>query len=272
MFTPLFTLVLLMATQTQTNAIDVVQGSPMFLQLDAQDCVGDLTIFDRTYRCTEDYRLIVGVHMSETPGRYYLTRRTGPGMGPVVIIRTVMVRGRNFPFAVFHPPPVPPQTNRPQERADIGHAQQLGESKYFLQHLKPNFSLTFSAKDITSKFGERRMWRSKKGVMEQWDQHNGIDFRASAGTPVSAIGDGVVTMAQTLSLESGLVIIYHGESVYSYYMHLGKINVHVGQSVSVGEDIGLVGGGGFSTGAHFHLGVKINGAVVDPFMFVELMK
>jgi murein DD-endopeptidase MepM/ murein hydrolase activator NlpD len=64
------------------------------------------------------------------------------------------------------------------------------------------------------------------------------------------------------------VVIDHGGGIQSMYFHLDKILVQEDQKVGKGEVIGLVGSTGRATGPHLHLGVRVNGARVDP---LELM-
>jgi murein DD-endopeptidase MepM/ murein hydrolase activator NlpD len=105
-------------------------------------------------------------------------------------------------------------------------------------------------------------------------QHNGVDFTPGMGTPIYAIADGVVTEA-TFSGSFGqhvyLEHVINGKKVESYYAHMigGSSPLSVGQTVKVGDLVGLVGSTGASTGAHLHLEVHLDGVVVDPFAWLE---
>lgn len=103
--------------------------------------------------------------------------------------------------------------------------------------------------------------------------HEGVDLRASVGTPARAINVGKVIMtALRFSLEGNMVIVDHGSGILSFYMHLSRINVHEGQIVKAGEIIGLSGDTGLGvTGPHLHFVVKVNGIVVDPLEFIKTM-
>ena len=68
------------------------------------------------------------------------------------------------------------------------------------------------------------------------------------------------------------VVVDHGGGIQSMYFHLEKILVKEGQPVKKGEVIGRVGSTGRSTGPHLHLGVRVNGARVDPLRLIELSR
>lgn len=94
--------------------------------------------------------------------------------------------------------------------------------------------------------------------------HTGLDFPAPAGTPVGAAGAGRVTFAGWYPRYGNLVSVAHGSGVRTLYAHLSAFAVQLGQRVSVGERVGLVGSTGASTGPHLHFEVRVRGAAVDP--------
>jgi murein DD-endopeptidase MepM/ murein hydrolase activator NlpD len=91
--------------------------------------------------------------------------------------------------------------------------------------------------------------------------HNGVDFRASRGTRVLAVLNGVVTGTGNTDEQRGCysygkwVLIKHPNGLSSLYAHLDLIKVTDGQTVSTGEIIGYSGNTGYSTGPHLHLTV-----------------
>ena len=94
--------------------------------------------------------------------------------------------------------------------------------------------------------------------------HTGLDIGASSGTPIHATADGVVTYASPMGSYGNLVRVSHGNGIETYYAHCSRILVSVGQTVSAGDTIALVGTTGNSTGPHLHLEVRINGTPVNP--------
>ena len=65
-----------------------------------------------------------------------------------------------------------------------------------------------------------------------------------------------------------LVRIDHGGDIQTYYAHLSRINVHVGQEVRRGEIVGLVGRSGRVTAPHLHYEVRLGGAPVNPYRYL----
>ena len=109
---------------------------------------------------------------------------------------------------------------------------------------------------ITSRFGAYENVR--------YGAHTGLDIGAKSGTPILAVADGVVTHASPMGTYGNLVIVSHGNGIETYYAHCSKILVSVGQKVSSGQNIALVGSTGNSTGPHLHLEIRINGKPVNP--------
>ncbi len=118
---------------------------------------------------------------------------------------------------------------------------------------------------ISSPFGTRRAYAG--GPFS--DYHEGTDFAMGAGTPVYAPADGVVVLAEPLTVRGNAIVIDHGWGVFTGYYHLSKIEVTVGQTVKPGDEIALSGNTGLSTGAHLHWDMRIRGLNVDPLQFTR---
>ena len=130
---------------------------------------------------------------------------------------------------------------------------------------------------ITSYFGYRidPITGEANGTLSN---HKGIDIAlaggALEGAPVSAAAGGTVIISRYSSSAGNWIILYHGNSTYTVYMHLKSLSVSEGDSVSQGQTIGLVGNTGWSTGAHLHFEVRIGGFVnsqysVNPLDYVS---
>lgn len=121
-----------------------------------------------------------------------------------------------------------------------------------------------SSSYITSGFGYRSEVMAGSGTF-----HNGIDIAVNAGTPIIAAKAGRVISASYHYSMGNHVILDHGNGVYTIYMHSSKLLVSVGQEVSQGQTIALVGSTGMSTGPHLHFSVKLNGQYVNPLNYVS---
>lgn len=99
--------------------------------------------------------------------------------------------------------------------------------------------------------------------------HNGVDFAAPKGTPIYAAYDGEVVAATYSSTMGNYVMIDHGSSLYTIYMHASKLYVSKGDKVVKGEKIAGVGTTGRSTGNHLHFSVRLNGEYVSPWNYLS---
>jgi len=97
-------------------------------------------------------------------------------------------------------------------------------------------------------------------------EHKGTDYAAAIGTPVRAIGDGVVVREGWSNGYGNLMEIRHRNGYITRYGHLSRFSsvVHVGTRVSIGQVIAFVGSTGLSTGPHLHFEVLVNGEQRDP--------
>lgn len=95
--------------------------------------------------------------------------------------------------------------------------------------------------------------------------HSGTDWAAPEGTAVTAVGPGVVSLAEDDLFYTGkTVMIDHGHGVQSVYAHLSRIDVATGERVATGQTIGAVGATGRATGPHLHFGISWFGEKLDP--------
>jgi murein DD-endopeptidase MepM/ murein hydrolase activator NlpD len=107
------------------------------------------------------------------------------------------------------------------------------------------------------------------GFGMRWGRmHEGIDIGCAFGTPNRAAAAGTVIHAGWLGGYGNLVVIDHGNGLSTAYAHASSILVGVGQSVSQGETVSLVGSTGNSSGPHLHFEVRINGQAVDPLAYL----
>ena len=113
---------------------------------------------------------------------------------------------------------------------------------------------------ITSRFGVSSRIRSSN--------HTGLDISAPIGTQIKAAAGGTVSFAGNKGSFGNMIAINHGNGVQTHYCHCSKLLASVGQTISQGEVIALVGSTGNSTGPHLHLEVRINGIPYNPQNYV----
>jgi len=94
--------------------------------------------------------------------------------------------------------------------------------------------------------------------------HPGLDFGAESRTPIHAAAAGMVVVAGDCGGYGNCVVIDHGTSLATLYGHQSQVLVKVGDVVTPGQVIGLVGSTGISTGPHLHFEVRLHGAPIDP--------
>lgn len=112
---------------------------------------------------------------------------------------------------------------------------------------------------ITSSFGARR-----HPILGYTRMHAGIDFGASYGSPIYAVGDATVSFAGWHGGHGNYVRLDHGGGYATGYAHMSRIAVGSGSRVRAGQVIGYVGSTGLSTGPHLHYELYRNGAAVNP--------
>jgi murein DD-endopeptidase MepM/ murein hydrolase activator NlpD len=94
--------------------------------------------------------------------------------------------------------------------------------------------------------------------------HRAIDYAAASGTPIRAVGAGIVASTGWSGCYGNLTTIRHNGTYTTRYAHQSKFAVKVGQRVKQGDIIGYVGSTGCSTGPHVHFEMIKNGAQINP--------
>ena len=113
---------------------------------------------------------------------------------------------------------------------------------------------------ISSGFNLRR----KHPIHKKIKAHRGVDYAAPTGTPVYTTGDGKVIEAGYTKPNGNYVIIQHGQTYTTKYLHLHRKKVRTGQTVRQRQVIGTVGATGYATGPHLHYEFLVNGVHRNP--------
>ena len=98
--------------------------------------------------------------------------------------------------------------------------------------------------------------------------HKGVDFAGPEGTKVMTVAAGLVTFAGERAGYGQMIEINHGNGLATRYCHNEKLLVKECDMVSKGQEVGLMGSSGHSTGPHLHFEVLKNGSPVDPLRFI----
>jgi hypothetical protein len=128
-----------------------------------------------------------------------------------------------------------------------------------------NFSLPVEGRPLgrVNTFGLRRFFNGEPRA-----PHAGFDIVVPRGTPIKASAPGVALAVDDYFFNGKTVFVDHGNGLLSMVCHLDRTDVKTGESVSRGQRLGLSGMTGRATGPHLHWSVLLNGALVDPLLFV----
>lgn len=133
----------------------------------------------------------------------------------------------------------------------------------------PKFTLPLGppARPLTSgkSFGVARTYNLKPAGQP----HMGLDYPTPVGSPVLAVADGTVMMAEEMFFEGNAVFLDHGDGLVSMYIHLANIKVDAGQRVEKGGVLGHIGSTGRATGPHLFFGIRWHDARIDPHFLLE---
>ena len=96
-------------------------------------------------------------------------------------------------------------------------------------------------------------------------------FCTKKGTPVKAMNNGIVTLAETDLFYTGATLIFdHGHGISTLFMHMDKIFVNVGDHVKKNDIVGTIGTSGRSTGPHLDIRLNWFGTRLDPATILDI--
>ncbi len=226
-----------------------------------------VTWHGRTYdllKTGERWIGFLGVDAKQAPSTYTLT----VSIGTTTLSRQVTVTKRSFPVTVLAVTPAleeqgytPPAI---QSNVAIENERLNAALIYRPEHLfSGTFTEPLSRITVVGAYGNIR----RSGSVEL--QHLGVDLDAAEGTPVYAVNDGVVNLAEEFVNYGKTIVVDHGLGIFSYYLHLDEFEVEKGDRVTRGEVIAKSGNTGYSIAPHLHFSIRIRNASVDPLRFIE---
>tara|TARA_B100000686_G_C16773074_1_gene966515 strand:- start:1443 stop:2237 length:795 start_codon:yes stop_codon:yes gene_type:complete len=129
-----------------------------------------------------------------------------------------------------------------------------------LSFFKDKFIVPVDNAIITGVYGSQRILNG----IPKWP-HYGLDFAQKKGTPIKAMNNGIVTLAEEDLFYTGATLIFdHGHGISTLYMHLDELFVNIGDHVKKGDVIGTVGSSGRATGPHLDIRLNWFGTRLDP--------
>jgi murein DD-endopeptidase MepM/ murein hydrolase activator NlpD len=255
--------------------VRLVNGIPIFFRvkppaqpqsLHATWLGHDIAFFYDT--STASWFALAGVPLDTAPGDYPLALQAENSTGePLSFQQTLHVfRAKHASVALSVPKKfVEPE---PQQLEEIKKEEALKHDTFARSTPDRQWSGRFAPPVLAAtsdRFGTERKFNG-----ELQSVHQGLDYRAPAGTPVKAINAGTVILAQPLFFEGNCVVIDHGQGLLSLYMHLSRFDVKEGEAVRRGQKIALSGATGRATGAHLHVAVRWQGGYLDPATLFSL--
>jgi hypothetical protein len=255
------------ASDRHTDVPDTVQQGALVVGHTAHG--NQVLLGDRALRVGADGAFAFGVGRDEA-GPLKLTVRWFDGATETANIR---ITGRDWPIENIHG--VPPATVNPP--ADIAQRIEREQAAVSAARVRDDerddYEQTFHWPvhgRVSGRFGNQRVYVLADGTAVPKSPHSGMDIAASTGTPVLAPAAGVVTfVAPDLYLTGGTVLLDHGHGVSSNFLHLSRIDVHVGDRVLQDQPIGAVGATGRATGPHLHWGINWFDVRIDPLLVLE---
>lgn len=204
---------------------------------------------------------LIGVDLAQKPGKYPLVVTvTTPDGKATTAQSTIAVTARRFPTRRLKVNPrfvEPAPADAERMAADAKRLAAIFASlsdRRWLGAFKPPIDTA-----STSNFGSRSVFNGRARA-----PHAGVDYAGDVGTPIVAPNAGRVVLAEDLFLTGNTVVVDHGLGLYSLFAHLSQMDVRVGDDVTTGSPVGLVGKTGRVTGPHLHWSVRLAAARVDP--------
>jgi murein DD-endopeptidase MepM/ murein hydrolase activator NlpD len=236
-------------------------GAPILFRARAYS--GPATWLDKAIEFRQDtgdtFSALAGVGLDRAPGTYPLVFD-----GQTV---EVAVKARHYPSSTIT---VPPKFVQPPKEVQARIDEEMALKRAVFKSSSPDrlWKGPFIAPvntHYTSSFGVRRIYNGKTQ-----STHQGLDYSAAMGTEVKAANAGRAAIVREMYFEGGLVVIDHGESIFTLYMHLSEFLVKEGAAVEKDQRIAKSGASGRATGPHLHFAVQWQGFYLEPSTLLRL--
>jgi len=259
------------AASIEIAPLNIIQGEAIQISIKGAGPVASVSFAGtplRTFQRNGDSLALYGFDLNKKPGDYtvYVVLADGTKLEKTISVLA-----------------------RPKKEAPLGIPVKLGGNTAASQAALVNSLLLENQRLLNIRTGAKAFWSEpfrypvKAPIItdsygytritgEYGIAHKGTDFRAKEGTPVLAMNRGVVRQVTTYRNYGKTIVVDHGLGLQTFYMHLSKIKVNVGQLVLPGETIGYSGSTGYADAAHLHLTMRLNDVSIDPIRFIELFE
>lgn len=208
------------------------------------------------------FKAVVGVALAVAPGSYSLQVTEAGGAKRAMPVTIVAKKYKEQRLKVE--PGKVDLSPEDTARVEAEQKRQRESLDSFSDALPATFLLKQPvAGERSDSYGARRTFNGQAR-----NPHSGMDIPAPQGAPIIAPADGVVLDTGDFFFNGNTVFIDHGRGFVTMYCHLSAYAVKKGDVVKTGQQIGKVGATGRVTGPHLHFGVLLNGASVDPALFL----
>ena len=240
----------------------VFNGAPVLFESKSFSGLGTWLGKEIEFRPDGDaFSALAGVNLNRAPGRYPLA------LGDETVDITVI--SRVYPSSTITVPQKfvePPKEVQAQIDEEVAIKQNVFKSSRPNRLWRGPFVAPANT-PYTSSFGVRRIYNGKTLSV-----HQGLDYSAALGTQVTAANSGRVEIARDMYFEGGFIVIDHGESIFTLYMHLSEFLVREGDNIDKGAPIAKSGSSGRVTGPHLHFAVRWQDAYLEPSTLLGLWR
>jgi murein DD-endopeptidase MepM/ murein hydrolase activator NlpD len=258
----------------QWQPVQLVNGSPVFFQVKPGKALKTLSgkwldheISFAFNPKSKRWNALAGVSFRVKPGVYTLVLTGTTDHGDVTFERRVRVRAGKYRITKITVPSKYTAPS-PEQLETIARDKQIKQDTFSKESPQREWAGSFVpplAAPFSDTFGTQRTFNGEvKSV------HEGLDFAATAGSPVAALNSGTVLLARPLYFEGNCVVLDHGQGLMTLYLHLSEFKVKEGDTVKRGQELGLVGGTGRATGPHLHIAVRWQGVYIDPATLLKM--
>ncbi len=204
------------------------------------------------------------VDMEMKPGTYTISRRTTGGKLESAKLTVVAKPCKEEDIKDFKKTEYIQVSTKNLARNRKELAQVLPLLRYSKDQRPPVFGLPLEKPATPLPTGEGNFGSCRTFNGKERDRHTGQDYAVAAGTPVKSVANGRVLIAANHFFSGNSVYILHGNGLVSEYFHLTKYDVKPNETVKAGQTIGTSGETGRTTGPHLHIGLRWQGARINP--------